>query len=507
MNNFIIKAQLRKICKGASYAKNFSSSIKHEFAKNSSEVPIRIGQPTGYTHPHLLKTSEVVVGITKDELKQRRRNLLESIARNRSRKENTQTDHIIIIPSATKKYISDKIPYVFRQNSDFRYFSGCLEPDSVLLMHLDGSGRDKSVLFLRPKDKHAELWDGTRTGPELAVEIFGVDESHEMRHFPEYLEKLGSNMSTCALWGDHGILQEQPEVFKSVMLLAGKKKEPLEALTAFAHKQRLIKSPAEVELMRKTCQIASEAINRTISESKSGDSEHQVFARVDYHCRMRNADFLAYPPVVASGNNATTIHYIENSQIIESGRLVLMDAGCEYGGYTSDITRTWPIDGHFSPTQKILYDVILTLQKDLLATLLNDGGTCLDDLFDTMCVKLGKYLQEVGLVSKSLSGVSLARAAYSFCPHHVSHYLGMDVHDTPTVPRTSSLVPGMVFTVEPGMYISQNRRDVPENFRRLGIRIEDDCVVTPTNTIEVLTSQCAKEVKDLENLVESCDIK
>ncbi|XP_059617240.1 xaa-Pro aminopeptidase 3 [Phlebotomus argentipes] len=498
--NFLVWRHWKTIASySPSYARAFSSSIKHEFEKNSQDLPVKIGQPTGYSHPHLLKTSEVVVGVTKEELRLRRLKLLESIARSSTQSQ----EHIVVIPSAGKKYISDKIPYVFRQNSDFRYLSGCLEQDSVLLLLLDSSGRDKSVLFLRPKDKHAEMWNGTRTGPEMGVEVFGVDESHDTKHLMDYLTKFSKENRSCVLWGDRSALQEQPEVLNSVSMLSEQIEKPLEPVTSLIHRLRLIKSSAEVELMRRTCQIASKAINRTITESRPGDSEHHLFARVDYHCRMSNADFLAYPPVVASGNNATIIHYIENSQVIEDGKLVLMDAGCEYGGYTSDITRTWPISGCFTEPQKILYDVILTLQKDLLATLLNSGGTCLDDLFDTMCVKLGMYLQEVGLISKNLSGVSLARAAYSFCPHHVSHYLGMDVHDTPTVSRTVNLIPGMVFTVEPGIYISENRQDVPPEFRGLGIRIEDDCVVTPSSTIEILTSECAKEMKELKDLVKS----
>ncbi|GAB0098845.1 xaa-Pro aminopeptidase 3 [Sergentomyia squamirostris] len=500
--NFLIKTQV-KIVSGisSSYVRLLSSSIKHDFVKNTTEIPIKIGQPSGHTHSHLLKTSEVVVGITKDELQQRRRKLLESIARSSAKAETNPKNHIVVIPSAGKKYISDKIPYVFRQNSDFRYLSGCLEPDSVLILHTDSSERHRSILFLRPKDKHAEMWDGTRTGPELALETFGVDESHEIKYLPEYLVKFSKEYPSSILWADYNALQEQQEVLKAVKSFTHEIKKPLEPVTTFIHSLRLIKSPAEVALMRRTCQIACQAITKTIQESRPGDSEHHIFARVDYHSRMGNADFLAYPPVIASGNNATTIHYIENNQIAEGGKLVLMDAGCEYGGYTSDITRTWPINGHFTSAQGILYDVILTLQKDLFKTLLNAGGACLDDLFDTMCIKLGLYLQEVGLISKSLSGLSLARAAYSFCPHHVSHYLGMDVHDTPTISRTTILESGMVFTVEPGIYIGENRRDVPVEFRGLGIRIEDDCAVTPLNTIEILSNQCVKEVKELEDLV------
>lgn len=167
---------------------------------------------------------------------------------------------------------------------------------------------------------------------------------------------------------------------------------------------------------------------------------------------MRNANYLAYPPVVAAGENATTIHYVNNTQLINSGDFVLMDAGCEYGGYTSDITRTWPISGSFSSTQIVLYEVLLTVQKELLGTLMKEGGRTLDELFDTMCIKLGIYLQEIGIIPKNLTCVDLAKVAYSFCPHHVSHYLGMDVHDTPLISRNSPLIPGMVCTVEPGNF-------------------------------------------------------
>lgn len=186
---------------------------------------------------------------------------------------------------------------------------------------------------------------------------------------------------------------------------------------------------------------------------------------------MNGASYLAYPPVVATGPNATTIHYINNTQTTGPTDLVLMDAGkshrllsaqnfffaiskyppgCEYGGYTSDITRTWPISGSFTQSQLVLYEIVHTVQKELIDVLLKDGGLTLDSLFDTMCLRLGIYLQEIGLVQKGLVGMELARAAYAYCPHHVSHYLGMDVHDTPTISRSVHLQPGMVCTVEPG---------------------------------------------------------
>lgn len=217
---------------------------------------------------------------------------------------------------------------------------------------------------------------------------------------------------------------------------------------------------------------------------------------------MAGASFLAYPPVVAAGRNATIIHYVQNTQLAKSGEMILMDAGCEYGGYSSDITRTWPVNGRFTDTQRVLYEVVWTLQKDLLNAMLKDGGRTLDDLFDTMCLRLGQLLQEAGLLKRTLAGIELSRAAFKLCPHHVSHYLGMDVHDTPLMPRTLPLVPGMVCTVEPGIYIPADSTDVPAEFRGLGIRIEDDVLIAGDQTIEVLTEECIKEPDALEALLD-----
>lgn len=168
------------------------------------------------------------------------------------------------------------------------------------------------------------------------------------------------------LWYD-SLTSDQPKVTQTVNLFAKQLNQiAAESPTINIHRIRLIKSSAEIELMRKTCEIASKAINKTIRKSKPNDTEHQMFARVDYYCRMNGASYLAYPPVVATGRNATTIHYINNTQVSKAGELILMDAGCEYGGYTSDITRTWPINGEFSTVQRVLYEVILAVQKEMI---------------------------------------------------------------------------------------------------------------------------------------------
>jgi Xaa-Pro aminopeptidase len=454
------------------------------------------GQPTFKTHPHLLKENELVQGVKLDEVVNRRLRLMETIKAYSATNHSDAKNHLVVIPSATKKYISASIPYVFRQNSDFLYLSGCLEQDSVLVLDISESS-SKSVMFMRPKDKNAELWDGVRTGPDNAIELFGLDQAFPVNNFQSYVERF-KNHPGSIVWYD-----EKSSDQKSLLQFLGSSNSRFESPTKFIHTLRWLKSEAEIELMRKTCDIASNAINLTMKKSKPGIGEHQIFAEVDYQCRMNGATMLAYPPVVASGKNSTTIHYINNTQIVNDNDMVLLDAGCEYGGYSSDITRTWPVNGQFTEPQRVLYEIVLHLQQDLMKTLLNVGGSTLDELFDTMCLRLGKYLQEIHLIPRDKSGYELARAAYKFCPHHVSHYLGMDVHDTALVSRSNKLIPGNVFTVEPGIYIANERTDVPEEFRGLGLRIEDDVMVTPDMKIEVLTSGCVKETNDLLNLLKN----
>lgn len=392
----------------------------------------------------LKNQNEVVQGITLDEIIHRRVELMETIkAYSQVNHPNIKT-HLIIIPSATKKFISATIPYVFRQNTDFLYFSGCLENDSILALEITEK-KMKSILFMRPKDKHQEMWDGPRTGHENAVELFAVDEANITQNFQSYVDNF-RNQSGSLIWYD----ERNSDQKHLNSIVHPTSTASIDNPTKFIHTLRWIKSDAEIEMMRKTCEVGAQAVNETIRKSYSGMSESQIFAEVDYQCRMNGASMLAYPPVVAGGKNATIIHYINNTQIIEDGEMVLLDAGCEFGHYTSDITRTWPINGSFTDAQRVLYEIVLNVQKDLLKILLNPGGLTLDELFDTMCFRLGMYLQQVNLIPKDKEGQELARAAYKFCPHHVSHYLGMDVHDCPLVSRSNKLSENIVFTVEPG---------------------------------------------------------
>lgn len=309
-----------------SMSKRRRTSLSAQNLENLQKNGITFGQPTPFTHPHLLKPHELVAGVSLNEFKMRRQQLMELI-RNHCHTSQRPQRNIVIVPASGKKYMTDKIPYVFRQNSDFFYLTGCLEPDSILVLTTeDDSNAFKTMLFMRPKNQHDELWDGPRTGVEHSIDFFGVDEAYPLTSFHKFIERVSASSESSTCWYDEKAAF-RPELLSEIVRSRGSNSGQLETPTTFLHQQRVIKSTAEIELMRRTCEIASQAVNATMKESNAGDSEHHIFARIDYHCRMRDASFLAYPPVVAAGNNATIIHYISNTQVTKDGDMVLMDAG------------------------------------------------------------------------------------------------------------------------------------------------------------------------------------
>lgn len=409
---------------------------------------------------------------------------------------NLGKSHILIIPSSSKTYMSGKIPYVFRQNTDFLYFTGVQEPDSILVMTAKNENA-VATLFMTQQDRHSELWDGPKTGIDVAPKMFGVDSALPITEFEQFFVSFINENRKCIIWYDSMDVAQPNLHGRLCELMKLTSDQTLVSPTCLMHKIRLIKSQSEIDLMRKSCEIVSAAISKTIEVSRPKMSEHQLFATVDYECRMNGAEFLAYPPVVAAGNNANIIHYINNNQIIQDGDMVLMDAGCEYHGYSSDVTRTWPINGTFTREQKILYEIVLDIQNILISKLKELPS--LDHLYHDMCSLLGKRLQQIGLIPRHLSRSELLSAVYAYCPHHVSHYLGMDVHDTGNISRSIKLQPGMIVTVEPGIYVNRKNRYAPPEFHGLAVRVEDDIVITESGP-SVLTESCPKKVSEIETL-------
>lgn len=414
---------------------------------------------------------------------------------------NIYATHIIVIPAARKQYMSDKIPYVFRQSSDFFYLTGCLEPSAALvLLKPPQTDEFKSILFVHDKDAHAELWEGPRTGCGVAPKLFAVDEARPVEQFATFLNKMTLTTKPAVLWYNTESVAD-PDIHKAVqgtqrgdnhnLTLA----DPQRAL----HFMRVVKSPAEIELMKETCYIGSQAINMAMACTKPGVSEHMVNAVLEYTSKQGGAEHLAFPPVVAGGARATHIHYVANNQLLGADEMLLVDSGSQRWMYNSDISRTWPVSGKFNKYQKILYELVLTVQLRLIE-IIGEQRPPLDQLFDTMCRLLGKHLQQEGILSKNIDGQELLGKAYRLCPHHVSHYLGIDVHDAPLVRRNVPVSSNMIVTVEPGLYIRPDDTTIPEEFRGMGIRIEDDVLVTDGEPV-VLTDSCIKEVADIEAVV------
>ncbi|XP_038209094.1 xaa-Pro aminopeptidase 3-like [Zerene cesonia] len=454
-----------------------------------------VGQPTFHTHPHLIPHGHLTCGITQMEYKERREALVSKLI---SEVDNVHRSHVIVIPAARKQYMSDKIPYVFRQNSDFFYLTGCLEPSAILVM-VKPANRDtyKSILFVHDKDSHAELWEGPRTGCGVAATLFAVDEAQPVDNFNNFIHRTVASSKPSVLWY-HNESPANPDIHETVRSSLRQGQAALEDPQRALHQMRVVKSPAEVELMKETCYIGSQSVNMAMACTKPGVSEHAISSVFEYACRMSGAEHGAFPPVVAGGPRAVHIHYVANNQLLAQRDMLLIDAGCQRWLYNSDISRTWPVSGKFSKHHRILYELVLSVQKRLIE-LLGEQRPALDQLFDNMCRLLGTSLQQEGILPKNIDANELIGRAYRLCPHHVSHYLGLDVHDAPLVRRRVPVKSVIIFGIT-GIYIRPDDTTVPEEFRGVGIRIEDDVLITDGNPV-VLTDACAKEVNDIEAIV------
>jgi len=486
-----------------------SSQMKmcNPLAQFSHKAPAKFGQPTEWTHPHIIGRGEVNHGIKKEEFHKRRERLVDQLLRSdlhRSGRLTHSSDqkHLLVLPSAKKQFMIDNIPYTYRQDTDFRYLTGCLQPDTVLVIEFT-SESSKSILFCKEGTTYDEKWEGSRIGFREAVSFLGMDEAAPLSSLDGFLYDFIKLNKKVNLWYD--FLEPRNQEVHNVMTQVAAERSSLGSMDSprpAIHQLRSVKSPAEVKLMKKSCQVGAEALKKTIEATAELDTEGELLATVEYHQRLGGACRAAYPAVVAGGEAACSIHYIKATQRLKGNELLLMDAGCEYHGYTSDITRTWPINGAFSTNQLRLYEAVLDTQQKLIHSI-EPGTTTIDGLYRKMLVLLGQNLLEIGLIRPEDEKYVGARAA-DFCPHHVSHHLGMDVHDTASVSKTSPLQPGMVITVEPGCYIPSSSflDKVDPAFLGLGVRLEDDLLITESG-VEILSSGCPSDPKDIERLMTS----
>ncbi len=413
-------------------------------------------------------------------------------------------DGIVILPSAPVRLRSRDVAYRYRQDSDFYYLTGFAEPDAVAVL---APGRDNGeyLLFCRDRDSEKERWDGSRAGPDGAMERFAADDAFPIDDIddilPGILESRRRVYYTMGAYTEFDLrISEWIKSLRSQEASGMHAPHEFVALDHLLHDMRLYKSRAEIAAMRRAAKVAVGAHTRAMSLIRPGIREYEVEAEYLHEFRRHNAT-VSYSPIVGSGVNSCTLHYIDNTAELCDGDLVLIDAGCEYDYYASDITRTLPVNGRFSPEQRAIYEIVLEAQ--LAAIDRTRKGNHWNDPHDAAVRVITRGLRKLGLLKGSLPKLIRDGAYREFFMHRTGHWLGMDVHDVGDYrvgDEWRLLEPGMVTTVEPGIYIAS--ASVARRWRNIGIRIEDDVAVAHEGP-DVLSKGLAKDPDDIERQMAS----
>jgi Xaa-Pro aminopeptidase len=410
---------------------------------------------------------------------------------------------VAVLPTAAERLRNRDSHFPYRFDSYFYYLTGFTEPEAVLVVVAGATPR--SVLFCRPRDPERETWDGFRYGPEAARERFGFDEAHPVGALDEALPRLLENQP--ALYFPLGADAEwDARAMRWLNAVRARSRAGVTApqrvqdLRAALDEMRLTKDAHELAVMRRAARIAASAHRRAMAAARPGRNEYEVEAELLYEFRRNGAQFPAYSPIVAGGAHACVLHYVANDAPLRDGDLLLIDAGCELDGYASDITRTFPVNGRFSAGQRAVYELVLEAQRAAIAAV--RPGAAWNEPHDAAVRVLAQGMLDLKLLSGTLDEV-LAKESYKrFYMHRTGHWLGLDVHDAGEYRAAGEwrpLAPGMALTVEPGLYI-RAAEDVPAALRDIGVRIEDDVVVTAQGC-EVITAEAPKAIADIEALM------
>jgi Xaa-Pro aminopeptidase len=412
-------------------------------------------------------------------------------------------DAALLLASPPEQLRNGDTHFKFRQDSDILYLTGFEEPGTVVVVR-PGHETMRFVLFVRPRDPAEETWTGRRAGVEGAVRDFHADAAFTPAELDDKLAQILAGVQEI-----HYPFGREPALDAAVARLLGRlrvqerrgTRAPVRLVDARVtlHEMRLIKSPQEVAIQRRAAEITAEAHIAAMLAAKSAASEHEIEALVDYTFRKNGGTGPGYPTIVGGGANATILHYVENRARLVRGELLLVDAGCEIDGYTADVTRTSPIGARFSPAQRRLYEAVLETQVEAIEAV--KPGATLDAIHKQVVERLTKHLVTLGLLTGDVPALIESGAHKAFYMHRTSHWLGMDVHDVGFYSEggvSRPLVPGMVLTIEPGLYVAEDA-PVPPEYRGLGIRIEDDILVTADGH-DNLTIATPKSVADIEDL-------
>ena len=412
---------------------------------------------------------------------------------------------IALFPGSSHVTRNHDVDFPFRHNSDFAYLAGFPESEAHLLLAKGVEGFAPETIFVLPRDPLMETWNGRRVGPEGAIETFGFSAAKEIGKLPEVLREAMTRAKR--LWFRLGEFTETEKLVISLVSELRKKirlgiEPPLTFLdpSSVLHEMRLIKTPGELEIMRKACAISAEAHMLAMAQAKPGVNEYEIEALLHYTFRRHGGDGSgwAYPSIVAGGNNANILHYTENNCFLEDGELLLVDAGAEFSGYAADITRTYPINGKFSSPQQDVYECVLAAEEAAIAVC--RSGVPFHDVHNAAVRVICEGLHRLGVLAESPDEIESTGTYKNWFMHNTSHWIGRDVHDAGRYmegDESRLLRPGMCLTVEPGLYFSLDDDRVPEPLRGIGVRIEDDVHVTGGNP-EILTVATPKMVKDVE---------
>ncbi|CCJ76620.1 Xaa-Pro aminopeptidase [Cronobacter muytjensii] len=408
---------------------------------------------------------------------------------------------IFAAPQASRSADSE---YPYRQSSDFWYFTGFNEPEAVLVLIKSDETHSHSVIFNRLRDKNAEIWFGRRLGQDAAPAKLGVDRALAFNEIDEQLYQLLNGLDVVYhAQGEY--TYADTIVFAALDKLRRGSRQNLSAPATltdwrpWVHEMRLFKSPEELAVMRRAGEISALAHTRAMQKCRPGMYEYQLEGEILHEFTRHGARFPSYNTIVGGGENGCILHYTENESQLRDGDLVLIDAGCEYQGYAGDITRTFPVNGKFTPAQRAVYDIVLESLETALR--LFRPGTSIQDVTGDVVRVMVKGLIGLGILQGDVEQLVAENAHRPYFMHGLSHWLGLDVHDVGFYgpDRSRILAPGMVITVEPGLYIAPDA-DVPEEYRGIGIRIEDDIVITETGN-ENLTASVVKSADDIEALM------
>ncbi|MGY4491802.1 Xaa-Pro aminopeptidase [Pseudomonas sp. TE3610] len=436
-----------------------------------------------------------VIHIPKSEYARRRKALMAQM----------EPNSIAILPAAAVAIRNRDVEHVYRQDSDFQYLSGFPEPEAVIAL-IPGREHGEYVLFCRERNPERELWDGLRAGQEGAIREYGADDAFPITDIDDILpgliegrDRVYTAMGSNTEFDRH--LMEWINVIRSKADLGSQPPEEFVALDHLLHDMRLYKSANEVKVMRHAAQISARAHVRAMQACRAGLHEYSLEAELDYEFRKGGAKMPAYGSIVAAGRNSCILHYQENDALLKDGDLVLIDAGCEIDCYASDITRTFPVSGKFSPEQKAIYELVLKSQEAAFAAI--GPNRHWNEAHEATVRVITEGLAELGLLQGDVRELIVSEAYRAFYMHRAGHWLGLDVHDVGDYRVGGEwrvLEPGMTLTVEPGIYISPDNQKVAKKWRGIGVRIEDDVVVTRSGC-DILTRDVPKTVAEIEALM------